>query len=176
MHLRPIARADLPRIAEIYNAAVPTLATMDTEPCLPDYWEVWFEEHDDAGRYCGFACCDTADVVVGFVSLSPFARRGGYQASAEISIYIDSKAQESGVGDALCAFITGEARERGFTMVLGMFTANNERSRRILKRCGYELAGSINGIAVKNGTLIDMEMWQYPIPDNWAGLERLEPQ
>lgn len=174
MRLRPITSEDMPRIAEIYNSAVPTLATMDTEPCLEDYWEAWLIEHDSSGAYCGFACCDNAGTVVGFVSLSPFAKRGGYRASAEVSIYIDSKSQESGVGEALCTFITDEARKRGFTMVVGMFTANNQRSRRILKRIGYKYAGFVVGIAVKNDTLIDMEIWQYPIPENWVGLRRLE--
>ncbi len=58
-------------------------------------------------------------------------------------------------------------------MVIGMMTVSNERSRRILLDVGYERVGSVTGLAVKNGTLIDMEIWQFPIRENWSGLTRL---
>lgn len=174
LRLRPVVPADLYRIAELYNFSVPTLATMDTIPPPPDSWLAWLNEHSAPSRYCAYACCDENDTVVAFVSLSAFARRGAYQASAEVSIYIDPQTQSVGIGEALCKFIVNQAEIRGFTMVIGMMTANNTRSRRILKAVGFNGVGTIHGIAVKNETLIDMEVWEYLIPANWGKLGRLD--
>lgn len=169
-----MAKDDLDEVIEIYEAAVPTLATMDTEPPDPGYWDRWLREHQDGARHCAFVHCDEDGRVRGYVSLSPFASRGGYASSAEISIYIAPGHRSAGLGDALCEFITLEAARRGLTMVIAMMTSNNLRSRKILARNRYEYVGRVNGIAVKNRTLIDMEIWQFPIPKNWTGLERLE--
>lgn len=172
LHIRPTEVGDLPALVRIYNHAVErTLTTLDTDPKSLEQMAKWLADHQ-GGRYCAVTAVDAGEVV-GYASLSPFAARGGYLASAEVSTYVAPAAQGGRIGARLTQFVTDEAVRRGFTTVLGMLTANNHASRRMIERIGYEPSGAWNAIGVKHGVLIDMLMYQFRIPENEAGFERL---
>ncbi|ALS57559.1 GNAT family N-acetyltransferase [Rathayibacter toxicus] len=172
LQIRPTEAKDLPAIVEVYNHAVrETLTTLDTEQRSIEQMTEWLAAHR-RGRYCAFTGTIDGEVV-GYTSLSPFAPRGGYLASAEASTYVSPNAQGRQVGGQLTRFVTEEAVRRGFTTVLGMLTANNDASRRMIERIGYSPAGEWKAIGVKNGVLIDMLLYQYRIAANEAGYERL---
>ena len=172
LHIRPTEEGDLPALTAIYNHAVEqTLTTLDTDPKSLEQMARWLADHDGE-RYCAVTAVDDG-AIVGYASLSPFAPRGGYLASAEVSTYVAPEAQGRGVGARLTRFVTDEAVRRGFTTVLGMLTANNHASQRMIERIGYKPSGAWSAIGVKQGVLIDMLMFQYRIPQNEAGFERL---
>ena len=79
---------DLPKIVEIYNSTIPSrMVTADTEPVTVESRLDWFKEHDPNTRPLFIISLDQQ--TAGWMSFQSFYGRPAYQATAEISIYID---------------------------------------------------------------------------------------
>ena len=86
MSLRNAQLADLPRIVEIYNAAIPgRQATADTTPVTVASREPWFREFDPRRRPLWLLERDA--VICGWLSLRSFYGRPAYQATVEAAVY-----------------------------------------------------------------------------------------
>lgn len=156
--VRPIRPGDLAAVGAIYNDAVrSTDATLDDRERTPAQLRAWFAAH--GGRY-PVVVAARGDRVVGYASLSPFAARGGYLASAEISVYVDEHARGTGVGRSLVAALHEHAEQANFSTVLALVTATNTASRRLFASAGYRENGVIQEIGVKLGRLIDLVVLQ----------------
>ncbi|MEV6394797.1 GNAT family N-acetyltransferase [Streptomyces sp. NPDC051907] len=169
--IRRLVTADLAAVLEIYNHAVRwSTATLDTQEKTPAQMRHWLDGHDE--RYPAVAA-EADGKVVGYGSLSQFAARGGYRASAEISVYVDPRSQGVGVGTALSRWLTRHAEEAGLTGVLAVITSDNTRSRRLFGNAGYTYTGVLSDIGYKRGTLVDLALYQRSFPANrarYAGL------
>jgi L-amino acid N-acyltransferase YncA len=156
--IRPLTSDDLPAVADIYNHAVRhTTATLDTEEkTLADMTD-WLVHHDDRYRAIG---AEHDGRLVAYGCLSPFASRGGYRVSAEISIYVAPESQGAGVGRQVCGWLSEHAGQAGFATVLGLTTSTNTASRRMLERLGYVRGGALTRIGRKHGELIDLTIYQ----------------
>ncbi|WEH33237.1 GNAT family N-acetyltransferase [Streptomyces sp. AM 4-1-1] len=164
--IRRLETADLAAVREIYNHAVRrSTSTLDTEEKTTAQMRQWLDHHDE--RYPAVAA-ESDGVVVGYGSLSQFASRGGYRASAEISVYVGPGFQGRGVGTRLCHWLTRHAEETGFTGVLAVITAGNTRSTRLFRDAGYTYSGVLNDIGYKHGSLVDLELYQRGFPANRA--------
>lgn len=165
--LRPLEPADAAATAAIYNYAVRhTDATLDTEERTEAAARAWIADHG-TDRYPALgAFLDST--LVGYGTLSPFARRGGYYASAEISVYVAPDFHGRGAGTALCTRLTGHAERVGLSTVLALITATNEVSRRLFLRAGYQEYGSIRAIGHKLDHLVDLMILQRLFPENFS--------
>ncbi|MCX4823164.1 GNAT family N-acetyltransferase [Streptomyces sp. NBC_01142] len=164
--IRRLEAEDLTAVREIYNHAVRrSNSTLDTEEKTPGQMLQWLDHHGD--RYPAVAA-DIDGRLVGYGSLSQFASRGGYRASAEISVYVDPRFQGVGVGTALCGWLTRHAEDTGFTGVLAVITSDNTRSRRLFTHAGYTYTGVLNDIGYKRGSLVDLALYQRGFPANRA--------
>lgn len=164
--LRRLGTDDATVAAEIYNHAVRhTDATLDTEERTAQAALEWLADHGTERYPAIGAYLD--GTLAGYGTLSPFARRAGYLASAEISIYVAPRFQGIGVGTALCAWLTGHAEQVGLSTVLALITATNEASRRLFLRAGYQQTGTMQAIGHKLGHLVDLDILQRIFPDNF---------
>lgn len=89
--VREATATDLEDVRAIYNHAVRhTDATLDTEEKTPEQMAMWLAAH--GGRNAAVVA-ERDGQAIGYGTLSPFAARGGYLPSTEISIYIAPDAQ-----------------------------------------------------------------------------------
>jgi L-amino acid N-acyltransferase YncA len=162
--VRPVRSTDLPSVLEIYNHAVQhSDATLDdTEKSLGDM-RSWLGHHDD--RYPA-VCAEVNGGFAGYGSLSPFAARGGYLASAEISIYVSPGHYGNGVGKALCSWLTDYAERAGYSTVIAFITSTNTVCLRMVQGLGYQDHGTLASIGYKLGRLVDLRVYQRIFGDN----------
>ena len=164
--VRDITTADLDAVRRIYNHAVRhTDATLDTEEKSAEQMAAWLAAH--GGRNAA-VLAERDGRVVGYGVLSPFAARGGYFPSTEISIYVAPDAQARGVGGTLCRWLVDFARREGYTTVIAFLTSTNEISMRMVDRIGFVRTGLIEHIGHKLGRLVDLVVYQLVFPDNLA--------
>jgi len=102
MSLRSAQITDLPRVVEIYNAAIPgRQATADTAPVTVASREPWFREFDPQRRPLWLL--EREGVVCGWLSLRSFYGRPAYQATVEAAVYTAPDARRTRVGAELLA-------------------------------------------------------------------------
>lgn len=164
--IRALQPVDAAAAAAIYNHAVRTTdATLDTVDRTETAARAWLADHATERYPALGAFLD--GTLAGYGTLSPFARRAGYYASAEISVYVAPEAQGRRVGTALCAQLTEHAERVGLASVLALVTATNEASRRLFLKAGYQDSGSMRAIGHKLGHLVDLDILQRLFPDNF---------
>lgn len=86
MKIRDAVETDLPAIAEIYNATVPSrIVTRDTEPVSVESRLAWFHDHRPASR--PLWVLELNGTTVGWLSFQSFYGRPAYHPTAEVSVY-----------------------------------------------------------------------------------------
>lgn len=152
---RIAARADLPRIVEIYNGTVPTrMVTADLDPVTVQSREAWFAAHLPARRPLWVSEVDGR--VAGWLSFSSFYGRPAYDGTAEISVYIDSPCRRCGLG----GFLLGEALRAAPALqlhtLLGFIFGHNQPSLALFQAHGFESWGRLPRVAVLDGIERDL--------------------
>lgn len=164
--VRPLVPPDLGRVTTIYNTAVrETSATLDTEERSLAEFEDWLRHHD--GRYLAIGAV-RGDDLLGYAALSPFAARGGYRVSAEMSIYVDPVHSGRGVGSMLGARLVEHGEAAGFTTLLSLTTSTNVAPQRIVENLGFVRTGTLRCIGFKLGRLVDLVCHQRWFEENIA--------
>lgn len=162
--IRPLTVADLDRVIEVYNHAVRcTDATLDTDEKSVEEMAAWLDRH--GGRYPAVGA-EVNGVLAGYGTLSPFAARGGYLASAEASVYVAPDSQGRGVGAALCGWLTDHAEHSGLSTVVALISSTNSASLRMVARIGYQNNGVLSHIGYKLGHFVSLEVHQRVFADN----------
>lgn len=117
--IRKMNDEDWKTVMEIYQEGIASgNATFQMEP--PE-WQEWDSSHLRECRYV--ACVENS--VVGWAALSPYSRRNAYRGVAELSIYVGSGYQGSGVGKALLSELVRGSEKAGFwTLLAGIFPEN----------------------------------------------------
>lgn len=156
--VRPLTTADLERVREVYNHAVRTSeATLDTEEKSLAEVAAWLKAH--GGRYPAVGA-DVDGVLAGYGMLSPFADRGGYRCSAELSVYVAPEFKGLGVGATLCEWLTEHGRRSGMSTVLSLVTSTNATALNGVKLAGYQYTGVLRRVGYKFGRYLDLEVHQ----------------
>lgn len=133
---RDATLADLPTIVDIYNSTVPSrLVTADLEPVSVESRRAWFEAHTPARRPLWMV--EHEGKIAGWLSFSDFYGRPAYQATSEISIYLDEGARGQGIGAAMLAHALDCAPGLGIRSALGFIFGHNEPSLRLFRRFGF---------------------------------------
>ena len=146
---------DLPRIVEIYNSTIPgRMVTADTAPVTVQSKEKWFHEHSQDLRplwvvkYKGEIC--------GWLSFQSFYGRPAYNATIEVSIYIDTNFRNNGLG----RFLLEKALERGASLgiktILGFIFGHNIPSLTLFYSLGFTNWGNLPCIAELDGIERDL--------------------
>ncbi len=158
MTIRKAAERDVPRILEIYNQAVAaTTATFDTEPRSLEDRLSWFRKH---GPRHPVLVAEEGGAVRGWASLSPWSDRSAYDASVEISVYVDEQERGKGIGRALMEAIVAEARALRHHTVLARITADNPVSIHLHEALGFSHAGTVREVGFKFGRWLDVVTMQ----------------
>ena len=136
MSHRSATLADLPQIVDIFNAAIPLLATAETSPITVDSRLDWFGQHSQA-RYPIWVD-EREGVLVGWLSISRYYAQSAYDATGEISVYVAPAYHRQGVGRGLLEAAVTKAPALGFKTLVGYVWAHNEASIRLFEACGFQ--------------------------------------
>lgn len=143
-------RADLKRIVEIYNSTIPSrMVTADTEPVSMESKEKWFYEHDPTNRPL-WVIEDNREML-GWVSFQSFYGRPAYNATVEISIYLDETQRGKGMGKQVLQYCLDTAPSFGAKTLLGFIFSHNEPSLKLFRHFGFEDWATLPNIAVLDG-------------------------
>jgi phosphinothricin acetyltransferase len=147
MQIRSAVETDLPAIVAIYNMAIPCrIVTADLEPVSVESRLQWFQEHTPGKRPLWVA--EVGGEVVGWLGLQWFySGRPAYDATAELSIYINSAYQQQGIGQQLLEWAIQHCPALGITTLLGFIFADNKPSLRLFKKFGFEQWGCLPTVA-----------------------------
>ena len=171
--IRDALPADLPRIVEIYNAAIPgRRATADTEPISVTSRVAWFHEHardshplwvaEAADATDAPATAQTGDSlattqsgdslatnshIAGWLSFQPFYGRPAYRHTAELSVYVAPSGQQRGVGTALVGRAIERAPGLGLKTLLGFVFGHNDPSLALFGSFGFRPWGTLPRVA-----------------------------
>lgn len=97
LSLRDANLEDLADIVRIYNSTVAgRMVTADTEPVTTASREGWFHEHSSDFR--PLWVLENGSGICGWLSFQSFYGRPAYNATAEVSIYIDEACRGQGIG------------------------------------------------------------------------------
>ncbi|WP_318764976.1 GNAT family N-acetyltransferase [Lactiplantibacillus carotarum] len=155
MTLRLATMSDLPIIVDIYNQTIPShQVTADLKPVTVEQRRSWFLEHS-ANHYPLWVVV-LADVVVGWVSFSPFYGREAYAKTTEISIYLDRSVQGQGLGSQVLEQVPLQLAKVGLTTVVAYIFSSNLTSIKLFKKFGYEQWGFLPAVAELNGRPNDL--------------------
>ncbi len=148
---RDATQDDLVRIVEIYNSTVPSrMVTADTESVTVESRQKWFDEHTPSKR--PLWVIENADhIIIGWVSFQSFYGRPAYNATVEISIYIDTQYRGQGVGKEILRYCIDNAPKFGIKTLLGFIFEHNEPSLRLFRHFGFEDWATLPNIALLDG-------------------------
>jgi len=143
---------DMPQIVEIYNTTVPTrLVTADTEPVTVQSRIAWFNEHNPETRPLWVIQQTRSSEIIGWVSFQSFYGRPAYQATVEISIYLDPSVRGKGIGKFVLEYSISKAKTFGVKTVLGYIFSHNEPSLKLFRGLAFEDWGHLPNIATLDG-------------------------
>ncbi len=140
---------DLPRIVEIYNSTIPgRMVTADTEVVSVESRLGWFKEHFDK-RPLWVILKD--EQTLGWISFQSFYGRPAYNATAEISIYLDAAVRGKGLGKKVLEYCMERCDGLKINTLLGFIFAHNEPSLRLFKQAGFREWALLPNVAVLDG-------------------------
>lgn len=126
------------------------MVTADTEPVSVESKQQWFDEHS-ADKRPLWIIENAADEIVGWVSFQSFYGRPAYNATVEISIYLDEKQRGKGLGKEVLRYCIANAPQFGIKTLLGFIFAHNEQSLKLFRHFGFEDWATLPDIALLYG-------------------------
>ncbi len=126
------------------------MVTADTEPVSVESRQEWFSAHDPAKRPLWMmetASCE----IIGWVSFQSFYGRPAYDATVEISIYLDETQRGKGFGKQILLYCIEQAATLGIKTLLGFIFAHNQPSLSLFRYFGFEDWATLPNIAVLDG-------------------------
>lgn len=155
MDFRKANIEDLPAIVHIYNEIIPSrLATADLEPVTVKEREPWF--HSFTNTHPLWVILDAKKQIIGWVALEPFYGRAAYEHTAEISIYIDEKGRQQGVGTQALKFVESQVHRLGISAIVAYIFGHNQPSLGLFKKFNFEKWGFLPRVAELDGIQRDL--------------------
>jgi phosphinothricin acetyltransferase len=149
--------SDLPKIVDIYNAAIPgRMATADTQPVTVDARRAWFAEFDSTRRPLWTFRDDHAGTLLGWLSIRSFYGRPAYDATVEVGVYTDPAARRRGIAKTLLQHAIGSAPGMRVRTVLGFVFAHNLPSLALFEGAGFDAWGHLPRVAELDGIERDL--------------------
>lgn len=159
--IRRATHEDAPAMAAIYNQSVEhSTATFDTKPETAADRAAWLDDHTAPQHPVLVAERDGR--MVGWASLSRYSTRCAYEATVEVSAYIDEEEQGKGLGRTLTEAVIDAGREGGVHAVVSRICTENTASLAMARKLGFFEIGVMREVGMKFGRSLDI-MWMEKI-------------
>jgi phosphinothricin acetyltransferase len=161
--LRLATPADLPAINEIYNHYVlHSTCTYQEEPEPLAGREAWFARHGPAHPVT--VAVDSAGVVIGWGSLSPFHPRSAYRYTVENSIYLRHDVRGRRIGTRILQDLIRRAIDLGHRSIIALIDADQPASIALHQRAGFTQAAHLKEVGLKFDKWLDVVFLQLLLP------------
>ncbi len=161
IRLEPLSAAHLDEIRALITDPEVLRFTRVPEPVpagFPERWLGRYEEGRRDGSREAFAIEDAASAVFLGLALVPTIDREAR--TAELGYIVAPGARGRGVASEALRLLTAWAfSELGVLRLELLISVENEASKRVAERCGYEREGVLRSIHLKQGVREDMEIW-----------------
>lgn len=163
INIRPAIEDDMEEIARIYNQAIDLgYVTADTEHVNTESRkQLWLTITQTQKR--PFWVLELNHQVIAFFYFRNFYDRPAYRITAEIGIYIATRAKGKGLGKHILNFCIQEAKSLEIENILALIFADNENSIALFKKFGFEINGEFKGIAKSGEGYNDLIILQKKI-------------
>ena len=162
LSIRPAARADLPRLTEIYNHyVVNTPVTFDIEPYTVDRREAWFSQFGATGRYRLFVA-EERGLVIGYAGTTRFRPKAAYETTVETTIYCAPEAVGKGIGPRLYTVLFDSLSGEDIRRFVAGYTLPNPASAALHARFGFKPVGVFTENGRKFGRYWDVTWLERP--------------
>ncbi|WNR46482.1 GNAT family N-acetyltransferase [Paenibacillus roseipurpureus] len=156
LHLRDARIEDLAEIVRIYNSTVAgRMVTADTEPVTTASREPWFHVHSPDFRPLWVLENELGNIC-GWLSFQSFYGRPAYNATAEVSIYVDESCRGQGIGRYLMEQAIEACPRLGLKSLLGFIFGHNEPSLQLFRKFGFTNWAHLPGVAELDGVERDL--------------------
>lgn len=153
--LRDASLQDLPEIVKIYNSTIAgRMVTADTEPVSEASREHWFHEHSPDFRPLWVV--EKEGTVYGWLSFQSFYGRPAYQATVEVSIYVNEAYRGQGIGRYLLQQAIDACPRLNVFTLLGFIFGHNSPSLKLFQSFGFENWAHLPRIAELDGIERDL--------------------
>jgi phosphinothricin acetyltransferase len=161
MIIRTAEERDIPALRDIYNYEVLNgTATFDMEERSLEDRTAWFYAHNVGNHPMHVAEIDGR--AVGYISLSSYREKDAFQATVELSLYVDPAYRRRGVARALMTDMITWAREcPEVHTVVSVITGGNEASEKLHREFGFTNCGTLREVGIKFGK--DLEIVNYQL-------------
>ncbi len=154
MELSTAQNDDFERVVEIYNLAIPSrLSTADTTLATEKSKREWLQSHSESRP---LYVVKLQNEIVGWASFQSFYGRPAYNATVELSIYIDPVHQNKGIGSMVLKKCIEKAPGLGITNIIGFVFAHNIGSIKLFKKHGFVQWGYLPEVAKMDGKLYSL--------------------
>ena len=161
--MRPAARADLPRLTEIYNHYVlHTPVTFDVEPYTVEKRAAWFDQFGPTGRY-RLMVAEENGAVLGYAGTMRFRPKAAYETTVETTIYCDQQAVGKRLGSRLYTALFDAIRDEDIHRIVAGYTLPNDASAALHARCGFKPVGIYTEVGRKFGRYWDVLWTERPL-------------
>jgi len=161
--IRSAARADLPRLTEIYNHYVlHTPVTFDLEPYTVEKRAAWFEQFGPTGRY-RLMVAEENGAVLGYAGTTRFRPKAAYETTVETTIYCDQQAVGKRLGSRLYAALFEAIQGEDIHRIVAGYTLPNDASAALHARCGFKPVGIYTEVGRKFGRYWDVLWTERPL-------------
>jgi phosphinothricin acetyltransferase len=124
--------------------------TADTEPVSVESRIRWFREYNPNKRPL-WVVENKNKEIIGWVSFQSFYGRPVYDATIELSIYLDVSHRSKGLGKQVLRHAIDEAPKFGVKTILGYIFGHNEPSMKLFRHFGFEVCATLPNIASLDG-------------------------
>ena len=162
MNIRLATENDIPAILEIFNdALVNTTAVYSYEKATLEEQLEWFRHKTEAGIPVLIAEDDQG--CLGYVTYGPFRIRPAYKYTVELSIYVDKRARNQGVGKALMVKILKVCEAKELKTLICGIDSENKASIALCQKFGFTHSGSMKKVGYKFNHWLDLEFYQLQL-------------
>jgi phosphinothricin acetyltransferase len=160
--IRPAARADLPRLTEIYNHyVVNTPVTFDIDPYTVERREAWFLQFGATGRHRLFVA-EERGLVIGYAGTTRFRLKAAYETTVETTIYCAPEAVGKGIGPRLYSVLFDSLSGEDIRRFVAGYTLPNPASAALHARFGFKPVGVFTENGRKFGRYWDVAWMERP--------------
>jgi RimJ/RimL family protein N-acetyltransferase len=159
LRLEPVDESHLEAIAALVRDPLTLRYTRIPEPPPPDFARTWLQSYVDGrrkGTREGFAITDPDGAFLG-LALAPTIEREA--ATAELGYVVAPEARGRGVATGALRLLTAWALDEGIVRLELLIATENQASKKVAARCGYEIEGTLRCVYVKPGRREDEEIW-----------------
>lgn len=158
MEIREVRREDTTAIAAIYNHYIAN-TTITFETKAVDGAEM-ARRIDDISSTYPYLVCEDGGRLAGYCYVHQWKGKAAYDATAEVTIYLDPECRGRRIGSALMDSLIGECRKRGFHALIACITVPNDPSVKFHERYGFKRVSYFPEVGRKFGKWLDIHDFQ----------------